>query len=132
MPKGAVPERFHDLLTSTILAHLATVAPDGRPQVNPVWFIWDGTSLMLSIKPGTNKYRNLRANPSVALSFSDPARPERYVELRGEVIGLELFDNLSWVNQLARKYTGADFAHGVDGEHRYKITIRVDAWTGQG
>jgi len=131
MPTGAVPDRYRDLLDSTALGHLATIAPSGQPQVNPVWFLWDGVRLLLSVKPDTNKYRNLRANPRVAMSVSDLTRPDRYLEIRGSVIEFELFDNLSWVNHLARKYTGADFARGADGEHRYKVTIRVDSWTAQ-
>jgi hypothetical protein len=35
------------------------------------------------------------------------------------------------VNQLAHRYTGKDYTGGVDGEPRYKVTIRIDAWTGQ-
>jgi PPOX class probable F420-dependent enzyme len=131
MPQGQVPERYKDILESKALGHLATVDPNGRPQVNPVWFISDGEHVYLSIKPNTGKYRNLRANPSVAMSISDVSRPDRYVEIRGTVVEFELFDNLSWVNQLARKYTGADFTQGADGEHRYKVTIRVDSWTAQ-
>ncbi len=132
MPKGAVPERYQDILDSTALGHLATVAPDGRPQVNPVWFISNGSYVYLSVKPETAKYRNLRANPNVAMSVADPANPDRYVEVRGEAVEFELYDTLAWVNQLARKYTGADYTRGVDGEHRYKVTIRVDSWTAQG
>ena len=131
MPKGAVPERYRDILASTALGHLATIGPDGRPQVNPVWFLSDGQSVFLSITPQTAKYRNLRTNPAVAMSVADPAHPNRYLEVRGEVVEFELFDTLAWVNQLARKYTGADFTGGTDGEHRYKVTIRIDAWTGQ-
>lgn len=131
MPKGAVPDRYWDILDSTTLGHLATIDPNGRPQVNPVWFLWDGEYVLLSVKAETAKYRNMRGNPNVAISFSDPTRPDRYLEIRGTVTEFELFDTLSWVNQLARKYTGADFAHGADGEHRYKVTIRVDSWTGQ-
>ena len=132
MPKGAVPERYRDILASTALGHLATIGPDGRPQVNPVWFLSDGRSVHLSVKPETIKYWNLRANPVVAMSVVDLAHPDRYVEVRGEVVAFELFETLIWVNQLARKYTGGDFTGGVDGEPRYKVTIRVDAWTGQG
>ena len=132
MPKGAVPERYQDILDSRALGHLATVGPDGRPQVNPVWFISDGRHVYLSIRSETVKYRNLRTTPYVAMSVGDVARPDRYVEIRGEVVAFELFDTLTWVNQLARKYTGADFTRGKDGEHRYKVTIRVDAWTAQG
>lgn len=94
MPKGAAPERFRDILASTALGHLATVAPDGRPQVNPVWFIADGDRVNLSVKPETAKYRNMRANPAIAMSVLDPANPSRYVELRGEVVAFELFETL--------------------------------------
>ncbi|HEU5424962.1 MAG TPA: PPOX class F420-dependent oxidoreductase [Nitrolancea sp.] len=132
MPQGTVPERYRDLLESTALGHLATIGRDGHPQVNPVWFISDGAHIFLSFKADTRKLRNVRANPFVAMSIADPANPFRYVELRGEVVALELFDTLAWANQLARKYTGADFTSGRDGEHRYKVTIRVDSWTGQG
>jgi PPOX class probable F420-dependent enzyme len=132
MPKGAVPERYRDILDSKALGHLATIGPDGRPQVNPVWFLSDGRYVSLSVKPETAKYRNLRANPAVAMSVGDLVLPERYIEVRGEVVGFELYEALAWVNQLAHKYTGADFTGGRDGEHRYKVTIRIDAWTGQG
>ena len=132
MPKGRVPERFHDLLASKALGHLATVGTDGRPQVNPVWFIFDGERVLLSVKADTVKYRNLRSTPYAAMSVLDPERPGRYIEIRGEVEAMELYETLAWVNQLAHKYTGADFTGGRDGEHRYKVTIRVDAWTGQG
>lgn len=132
MPKGAVPERYRDILASTALGHLATIGSGGRPQVNPVWFLSDGEFVYLSVKPETVKYRNLRGNPVVAMSVVDLARPDRYVEVRGEVVAFELFETLTWVNQLARKYTGASFTGGVGGEPRYKVTIRVDAWTGQG
>jgi PPOX class probable F420-dependent enzyme len=131
MPKGPVPERFHDILESTVLGHLATVDAQGNPRVNPVWFLWDGEHILLSVKPDTQKYRNLRRDPHVAISFLDAARPQRYLEIRGEVVEFELYEDLTFVNQLARKYTGVDFQHGYAGEHRYKLTIRVDAWSGQ-
>lgn len=135
MPRGAVPDRYRDLLEGTTLGHLATVDPDGRPQVNQTGFTWDsaGDHVLPSVKPETNKYRNLRGNPAVAMSVSDPARPGRFLEIRGTATELKLFDTLAWVNVLARKYTGADFAHGSDGEHRYRymVTIRVDSWTAQ-
>ncbi|HET9015994.1 MAG TPA: PPOX class F420-dependent oxidoreductase [Thermomicrobiaceae bacterium] len=132
MPRGTVPERYRDILTSRAVGHLATIGPDARPQVNPVWFISDGVHVYLSVKADTRKYQNLRASPAVAMSVVDPANSGRYVEVRGDVVDLELFDTLEWVNQLARKYTGRDFSEGSAGEHRYKVTIRVDAWTGQG
>jgi PPOX class probable F420-dependent enzyme len=132
MPKGRVPAQYHDILESTTLGHLATLDAEGLPQVNPVWFLWDGQHILISIKANTQKYRNLRRNPRLALSFHDLTQRERYVEIRGEVIEFELYEDLTFVNQLARKYTRADFQHGYPGEHRYKLTIQINGWTGQG
>lgn len=131
MPKPPVPERFHDLLGSTTLGHLAIVDDQGHPQVNPVWFLWDGEYILLSVKPETRKYTLLRRDPHLAISFLDIANPAHYLELRGEVVSFELYEDLTFVNLLAQKYTGADFTHGFAGEHRYKLTVKVNSWTGQ-
>jgi PPOX class probable F420-dependent enzyme len=132
MPQGEVAERYQDILASKALGHLATIGSDGEPQVNPVWFIADSRFVYLSVKPETVKYRNLRANPAVAMSIEDPDNADRYLEVRGEVVEFELFETLVWVHELAHKYTGADFTKGQDGEQRYKVTIRIDSWTAQG
>ena len=132
MPKGHVPAQYHDLLASTALGHLATVDPGGQPQVNPVWFIAEPETLYLGARAETMKLRNMRANPHIALSISDPANPGRYLELRGEVVATELYTTLEWVNQLSRKYTGGDFPPGTAGDPRYKLTVRIDSWTAQG
>ena len=44
----AVPDSHRDLLEQPLIAHLATVRPDGAPQNNPVWFEWDGDHLKIS------------------------------------------------------------------------------------
>ncbi len=131
MPPGPVPDRFHDLLESTTLGHLATIGQDGRPEVNPVWFLWDGEHVLISVRASTRKYRNLRRDPRIAMSLLDRENPQRYVEVRGEVVDFALYEDLTFVNQLSRKYTGVDYQYGHAGELRYKLTIRVDAWTGQ-
>lgn len=131
MPRGPVPKQFHDILESTTLGHLATIGKDGRPQVNPVWFLWDGEHLLLGVKAETVKYRNLRRDPRLAVSCLDPNDAHHYVELRGEVTEFELYRDLTFVNQLARKYTGKDMDAAEDGKERYKLTVRVDSWTGQ-
>ncbi|HEU0164765.1 MAG TPA: PPOX class F420-dependent oxidoreductase [Thermomicrobiales bacterium] len=131
MPKGPVPAKFHPLLESAALAHLATIGANGHPQVNPIWFLWRGESIQFGVKDGTAKLENIRRDPHVALSILDRDDPGHYVELRGEVTGIELYLDLSLVNELARKYTGEDFTGGKVGEPRYRLTMRVDSWTGQ-
>jgi len=131
VPRSAIPERFHHILKSTTLGHLATIDEGGAPQVNPVWFLWDGEHILLSVKADTVKYRNLRRDPRLAISFIDPDKPLHYVELRGEVVEFERYLDLTFVNQLAQKYTGAGMDPREHGKERYKLAVRVDSWTGQ-
>jgi PPOX class probable F420-dependent enzyme len=130
MPKSPVPETFLDLLKSTELAHLATVDARGKPQVNPVWFIWDGRYLLLGVLEATAKYRNLRRNPHLAISILDPENPFRYIELRGKVVEFALYEDLTFVNRLSRKYAGKDYPPETKGQRRYKLTVEIDSWTG--
>ena len=81
-----IPASHSDLLETTALAHVATIGPDGLPQNNPVWFGWDGTHVLFSQTTGRQKYRNLQANPAVALSIVDSGNAYRYLEIRGTVV----------------------------------------------
>ena len=65
----AIPEEYESLLERPVFGHLATVRPDGRPQVNPMWFDWDGELLRFTHTTKRQKYRNIAANPDVAMSY---------------------------------------------------------------
>jgi len=130
MPKGPIPEQFNTLLASAVPGHLATIGADGNPQVNPVWFLWHGGQLLLSVKAETVKYRNLRRNPALAMSIVDPDDAHRYLELRGKVIGFTLYLTLDFVDLLARKYTGEAMDPAQNGQERYKLTVAIESWTG--
>ena len=81
-------EAFHDLMQSKAIAHLATLMPDGGPQVTPVWFGFDGTHVLVNSARGRRKDRNLRRDPRVSLSMCDPDDPYRYLEIRGRVVDI--------------------------------------------
>jgi pyridoxamine 5'-phosphate oxidase family protein len=77
-------------MRSQPLARLATVGPDGQPDVVPVGFEFDGTHLYVGgLDPArTRKFRNVRAgNTKVALVIDDLAsvRPwsPRYLRIYG-------------------------------------------------
>ena len=72
-----------DLLERPLYAHVAIIRPDGSPQVNPMWFSYDGQSIRLTHTRTRQKYRNLMANPAIAMSVNDPDEPYRYLEIRG-------------------------------------------------
>ncbi|HEX6311859.1 MAG TPA: pyridoxamine 5'-phosphate oxidase family protein [Acidimicrobiia bacterium] len=54
---------------------LATVWPDGRPHVTPVWGVWHDDALWFSCSRRSRKARNLAANPAVVATTDDPAEP---------------------------------------------------------
>jgi PPOX class probable F420-dependent enzyme len=132
MPIGPLPTTHLDLLEAPILGQLATVDELSHPQVNPVWFLYDGRHVLFSIRPETAKFRNLKRSHWLALSVLDPENPYRYLELRGRVIAFELYKTLTFVNVLAQKYTGADFTGGHAGQERYKVTAEIVSWTASG
>jgi PPOX class probable F420-dependent enzyme len=103
-----IKEDYRDLLESTALAHIATVGPRGEPQVNPVWFGWDGTHVRFSQTTGRQKYRNVQREPRIALSIVDPNNPYRYLEIRGRVVAVEPDPELAFINSMAKKYLGQD------------------------
>lgn len=50
---------------------VATVRPDGRPHLVPIWFVVDEGRWYICTGPNSVKARNLRANPRIALSLED-------------------------------------------------------------
>lgn len=54
---------------------LATVWPDGRPHVMPVWGMWDDGTLWFTSAVGSRKIRNLLADPRCCVTTEDAADP---------------------------------------------------------
>ncbi len=120
-----IPEGFMDLLTNNrAFAHLATVMPDGTPQVTPIWFDWDGTHVCINSARGRQKDRNLRRVRYAALSIMDPDNPYRYIAIRGPVVEITEEGADDHIDRLAKKYLGVDeYPNRRPGEVRvtYKI-----------
>jgi len=70
-----IPRRWAGRLQEAPILWVATVRPDRRPHLVPVWFVVYRSRLYLCIEPGSVKARNLRANPRVAVSLEDGVKP---------------------------------------------------------
>ena len=119
-----IPDAFLDLFHKKSFAHLATLMPDGRPQVTPVWCDFDGTHVLINSVKGRQKDKNLRREPRVALSIQDPENPYRYLEVRGRVVSITEDGASVHIDRLAKRYMGVDkYPLGKPGEVRviYKI-----------
>ncbi|MDA2934696.1 PPOX class F420-dependent oxidoreductase [Acidobacteria bacterium AH-259-D05] len=125
MSNGVIPEKFIDLFNKRVFAHLATLMPDGRPQVTPVWCEFDGTHVLVNSAQGRQKDRNMRRDPRVSLSIADPDNPYRYLEVRGEVVEVQEDTALEHINKLAKKYLDLDeYPHLQPGEVRIRYKIQ--------
>ena len=58
-------------LRNDIVAWLSTVRPSGQPDTVPVWFLWDGDTVLIYSQPNQVKLRNIAGNPHVALALDD-------------------------------------------------------------
>lgn len=121
---AAIPEKYCDLFSKKAFANLATLMPDGTPQVTPVWIDYDGQHLMFNSALGRVKDRNVRRNPNVALSVVDPENPYRYLEVRGRVVEITQAGADEHINKLSQKYLGNPvYPYRSKGEVRvlYKV-----------
>jgi PPOX class probable F420-dependent enzyme len=126
-----IPDSHLDLLNRPLFAHLATIGPDGAPQVNPVWTIWDGEFLRFTTTTDRRKCRNVRENPHVAVSVNDPEKPYRYLEIRGLVERVEADPSGDFFDVLAKRY-GLEYDRPVgDAERRVVIVVRPTRTTQQ-
>jgi PPOX class probable F420-dependent enzyme len=100
------PTNFLDLLTdeTKALLYLATIMPDGSPQLSPVWFSTDGEYILINTNEGRTKDRNMKARPQVAMVIQDPASQDRYLGMRGEVVGYTREGADEHINRLSLKY----------------------------
>lgn len=72
-PTAEFGQRIERRLAEEQIIWLVTAGRDGTPQPSPVWFLWDGASMLIFSKPDAPKVRNIEARPRVALHFnSDP------------------------------------------------------------
>ena len=62
-------------LTASRYYWLATVWPDGRPQVTPLWGVWHDGAVWVSCSAGGRKARNLAADPRCVVTTEDPREP---------------------------------------------------------
>ncbi|MFG2892130.1 PPOX class F420-dependent oxidoreductase [Streptomyces sp. NPDC048248] len=114
------------LLDTPVFVSVATIQPDGSPQVSPVWVKRDGDDLLISTTVGRRKEANIRRDPRVSVVIQPFDAPYTYAEIRGSATlttegGQELID------ELARKYTGKDYAefNPSAGQDAARVVVRI-------
>ena len=129
-----IPEPYADLMRreTKAFAFLATARKDGRPQVTPVWFDWDGTHLLINTARGRVKDRIMRENPQVAIAILEPANPYRYIQIQGRVVDHTEEGARTHIDALAEKYLGQRSYPYYQGETRVLYKIQSERVQTQG
>ena len=129
----AIPEKYRDLFSKRAFASLATMMPNGQPQVTPVWVDIDGEDVIFNSAKGRQKDRNVRRDPRVALALIDPENPYRYLEIRGKVVEITEEGASAHIDKMAKKYLGVDkYPYGQPGEVRVIYKVKPEHTTVMG
>ena len=105
---SAIPEKYADLMDKKIFAGLATLMPDGTPQVTPVWIDFDGSHVLFNTAVGRQKDKNLQQDGRVSVMLVDPDNQYRYLEIRGRVVERTTDGADEHINKMAKKYLNQD------------------------
>ena len=126
---AVIPDAFLDLLQEKkAFANLATIMPDGSPQVTPVWFDYVDGIIRVNTATGRVKARNMKEGSPVALAIMDPENPYRYLQVRGRVRRVVEAGADRHIDALAKKYLGKDkYPFGQPGEVRLIFEIEPRA-----
>ena len=117
-------EKWNDLFEKRIFAGLATLMPDGSPQVTPVWIDYDGKHIIVNTAEGRQKDKNLTREPRVSVMLVDTENPYRYLEVRGRVVERTNEGADAHINKMAKKYLGQDvYPFSQPGEVRVIFKI---------
>jgi PPOX class probable F420-dependent enzyme len=103
-----IPSQYLDLFQKKAFATLATLMPDGSPQVTPVWVDFDGEHVLVNSARGRQKDKNMKRDAKVALTIIDPDNPYRYLEVRGKVADVTENGADEHIDKMAKKYLGKD------------------------
>ena len=101
-------EEQRKIFSKKAFVHLATRMKDGSPQVSPVWVDTEGDHIVVNSAKGRLKDRNMRADPRVALSVTDPDDPYIAIMVRGRVAKITEEGADAHIDKMAKKYLGQD------------------------
>ncbi|HEX7164024.1 MAG TPA: TIGR03667 family PPOX class F420-dependent oxidoreductase [Trebonia sp.] len=121
-------------LVNDHIVWLTTVTPTGRPAPRPVWFFWDGTTVVVYSQPDGAKLKHIAANDHVSLNFNCTQDGGDIVVLSGRAEVIQGAPLPSGFPEMLDKYRARIEAMGNTQEwyDSYSTAIRITperAWT---
>ncbi|KOT62118.1 MULTISPECIES: PPOX class F420-dependent oxidoreductase [Streptomyces] len=122
----ALSDDLKALLDGPVFVTLATIQPDGSPQVTPVWAKRDGDDVLISTTVGRRKEQNLRRDPRATVLVLPFDSPYTYAEIRGTAT-LTVDEERQLIDELSHKYTGKPYDEFNPGrpDDSPRVIIRI-------
>ncbi len=116
-----MPDAAKELFDRPNFVTVATINPDGQPQLSIVWAKRDGNDVLFSTIKGRRKYANLLRDGRASALVCPQADPYSYAEVRGTVTITE-DPGADLINELSLKYTGQPFG---DRPGEQRVIVRI-------
>jgi PPOX class probable F420-dependent enzyme len=125
-----LPDDLLDLLRRPSPCFIATLMPDGSPQLTQTWVSTDGEHIVINIVDGMQKARNIARDGRVAVNVVDPDDFFRSYAVRGHVIDMTTEGGAESIDEISQKYLGTPYPNfRGQPETRVVITIEADSVT---
>ena len=115
---------FRKLLQEPAYCQLATLMPDGSPQVTQVWVDTDGEHILVNTAQGRQKELNVRRDPRVAVNVVDPTNAWRLAMVRGRAVDVTTAGADQLIDQLAKKYLNED-TYPFRRPEEVRVTLKI-------
>jgi len=128
---------YRRLLDEPVTAVIAVLGGDGRPNLTPVWFDYDGDKVILNFAEHRRKVGWMRGDPRVTLLLLNPANPYHWLSIKATV-EREIHEDdpadghraTATIDKTWTKYTGNPPPYGLRDpamdERRVLFECRVD------
>ncbi len=113
------------LLRQPSICYIATLMPDGSPQLTQTWVDTDGEHVIINSVQGYVKLKNVARDPRVAVAISDPQNTRRYFQVRGRVVKVTTEGAAEHIEKLAQKYLGRPYPW-YGGRDQVRVIIVIE------
>ena len=104
-----LPDGLIGVLRQPSPCFLATLMPDGSPQMTRTWVDTDGEHVVINTVQGHQKVKNVERDPRVAVNVCDVSSPSRYYAIRGRVVHITTEGGAEHIDALAQRYLGTPY-----------------------
>jgi PPOX class probable F420-dependent enzyme len=109
------------------LATVVTLMPGGQPQALLTWVDADDEYVLVNTEPQRQRVRNVARDPRITVLIHSGTDPQDWAEVRGHVAETVSGDAArAHIDELARKYTGQDYAAPVGPRGRVILKVAAD------